>query len=1507
MLDSLGKIYLRGVDIDWEGYDRGYLRHRIALPTYPFQRRHYWVENVERRLPKSPASEPPANWFYQLSWRPKPPLSYVGPSGDADAADFQLLKATGEQLSIETGFDQYHILQPLLDSIGAAFIVRAFRRLGYTFSPGTEVHAGDLARTLDVAVQHLPLFDRMLAILSEEGIVGGDGTRRVILRNPAAEEPDLECRSLESRFAPFRAEIEMLRRCGDALAEVLRGSTDPLQLLFSEGSFESAEQLYTESPGLRVFNHLAANAIAEETRRRPGRKLRILEIGAGTGATTNWIAEVLPPERTEYCYTDISAAFLGRAKVRFKHYSFFQYRTLDIERDPRSQGFEFGQFDIIISSNVLHATIDLSSTMRNVRSLLAPSGVVLLVEGIRPERWVDLTFGLTEGWWRFRDYDLRPSYPLLAQTSWMDLLSKTGFCGAGCVRPFDSQVALILARAPHTELAQHWLVIPDGGTVGAEFAFLVEGLGGRVTLAGSEKSAALLQSERFDGVVYLSALDSPKSDGLSASLVDVTVGKGAEILHLAQIAIKLGVKLWMVTRGAQRVVGGETELNVAQAPVWGWAKAISLEHPNCGGGVLDLDPSASDRESAAAVLDAVAGDGLDNEDQIAIRNGARYVPRLVRAVAPTPHAQPLSKDKIYLITGGLGGLGLRLARWMAQRGARRLLLVGRTTLPDHATWDSVSTDPVIGEKIAAIREIENFGAEVTSKAVDICDQQQIVEMFAALRGELGGILHLAAAGEMCSLTSMTAAGMRDAMAPKMVGTWNLHEASKDLEIDFFIMFSSWASVLGAQGLGHYSAANQFIDALAHYRKSLDLPATSMNWGAWDVIRNAGEELRREYERSGLRSMPSDAAFTAMYRAATAGTTQTIVADVDWQLLKELYQVRRPRPILESVDNLVSGSIPSAANREQVTEEGLDEVPKDIELRPASIRTEILALPAGERVRRFLPYLTSVLASVIGTPDEQLPSEAATDELGLDSLMALEARNRINSEFEINIPAVRFLQGFTIMQLAAKIAAELPEGTVEPRKDDETTPAEPANPIDESFALSFEQRAQWIVQRVVPNSYTLNCGFTAKASPPLQFAVFERSVWKLMERHAALRTVIFETDDGSPRQRLLKSWRTETTLVDSGTLSEPELADLVTREFQRAFDVRKSVFRILVFRRVDCDIVLFVFHHLVIDGTSTPLCFADLRDIYAAELAGRPLRLAPPQASYRDFVEWEAELVNGPRFARLWEYWKNELSGDLPVLSLPFSRPRPVAFLPRGGRIDLEFDRDFARAIHDAARKSKSTTFSFLLAAFQILLCSYSGQDDLLVGTSSSSRDMAKWDNTVGCLVNLFPVRCRLSRDETFAERLAKVRETMLNALDHQGLPLPLLVERLRIRRDLGCPPLFQAFFNYLTDRPGSFGRFLLGIEDTTIQFGDSVLRPWISIRHYEVRSDVMMYVADLGEEIYAYMNYNADLVDESVAQSLATDYLAIIRAVVVNPNTPISQLPITSFVQPETENEELLL
>jgi non-ribosomal peptide synthetase component F len=164
----------------------------------------------------------------------------------------------------------------------------------------------------------------------------------------------------------------------------------------------------------------------------------------------------------------------------------------------------------------------------------------------------------------------------------------------------------------------------------------------------------------------------------------------------------------------------------------------------------------------------------------------------------------------------------------------------------------------------------------------------------------------------------------------------------------------------------------------------------------------------------------------------------------------------------------------------------------------------------------------------------------------------------------------------------------------------------------------------------------------------------------------------------------------------------------------------------------------------------------------------------------------------------------------------------------------------------------------------------------------------------------------LSCTGTFADYLAATRRTVLAALDHQGMPFILLVERLRVRRDVGRPTLFQAFFNFLTERSGDLGRFLLGVRDASVQFGSSALTSWMDLRYPETQSDIMLYLADFGEEIHGYFHYNADVIDESVVGSMTADYVAVVKAIVANPNQLISQLPITSF-RTETEPEELLL
>ena len=184
--------------------------------------------------------------------------------------------------------------------------------------------------------------------------------------------------------------------------------------------------------------------------------MRVLEVGAGTGGTTAYVLPNLPSTGVEYVFTDVSTLFLHKARQKFEQFPFVAYQTLDIERDPVEQGYAPHQYDVVVASNVLHATVDLRRTLGHVKELLASDGLLVFVEGTGPARWVDLIFGLTEGWWKFADTDLRPSHPLLSRARWISLLGEIGLGDAVAFPEVergegDGWQVIGIARGPHID------------------------------------------------------------------------------------------------------------------------------------------------------------------------------------------------------------------------------------------------------------------------------------------------------------------------------------------------------------------------------------------------------------------------------------------------------------------------------------------------------------------------------------------------------------------------------------------------------------------------------------------------------------------------------------------------------------------------------------------------------------------------------------------------------------------------------------------------------------------------------------------------------------------------------------------------------------------------------------------------------------------------------------------------------------------------------------------------
>ena len=407
----------------------------------------------------------------------------------------------------------------------------------------------------------------------------------------------------------------------------------------------------------------------------------------------------------------------------------------------------------------------------------------------------------------------------------------------------------------------------------------------------------------YQGVLHLWSLDTAPSANFTADGDEQAQRRGVQsALLLAQALVRIkGDKphLWLASQGAQPV---ESIPNPAQAPLWGLGRVFALEHPEVWGGMIDLDPSATPTQNVEYLLREIQQP--DGEDQIAWRCDKRFVPRLMRAHLPDGAPVKIVAEGVYLVTGGLGGLGIEIARWLAEQGARHLVLTSRSGLPPRDQWDATYEDAEVRRRVTAVRAIESLGVAVDVAVTDVADRAQMADLFARFghaMPPLRGVVHAAVAMSAWPIATMPVEALMEMLRPKIRGTRLLHEMTQNMPLDFFVMFSSTTSVWGAGELAHYAAANQFMDALAYDRQAHGLPALSINWGIWDVMRLASTADQELMAQFGLRRMPTSQALAVLGNLlCTPGLAQLVVADVEWRKLKTVYEAKRPKPFLAQV-------------------------------------------------------------------------------------------------------------------------------------------------------------------------------------------------------------------------------------------------------------------------------------------------------------------------------------------------------------------------------------------------------------------------------------------------------------------------------------------------------------------------------------------------------------------------------------------------------------------------------
>ncbi len=432
MLLALQRLYVDGAAIEWAAVVGTGAHYRVQLPTYPFQRKRHWIDAVGTPAVSSAANAPIADFW-----------SVAVPSLNAQALRGPL----------DLDAESYPAKWECLARLTNALVMQALRDLG-VFTRKGESHTLDTI--LDVAgilPTHRHLVSRWLQHLVADGSLRQDGdvflVRELRPRAPLAEL----WAEAEQRFQNNREMLAYVKNCAARLTAIVTGKESSLESLFPNGSFDLATALYEQSATMRYINGLAAAGIEAVGRTMPvGRTLRVLEIGAGTGGTSSSLIPVLAADRTDYLFTDVSDAFLERARGRFANYPQVRFGLFDLEIDPAQQGYTAGQFDVIVSANCVHASRDLRAVLARLRALLAPGGLLMLVESTVHFDFFDITTGLIEGWQAFAD-DLRTDNPLLPPETWTEAMRVAGFEFAEAW-PERSSVAdalgqhVIVARAP---------------------------------------------------------------------------------------------------------------------------------------------------------------------------------------------------------------------------------------------------------------------------------------------------------------------------------------------------------------------------------------------------------------------------------------------------------------------------------------------------------------------------------------------------------------------------------------------------------------------------------------------------------------------------------------------------------------------------------------------------------------------------------------------------------------------------------------------------------------------------------------------------------------------------------------------------------------------------------------------------------------------------------------------------------------------------------------------------